>query len=998
MKRLALFFLSLTISLGWAIAQDRTVTGNVISSEDNEPVMGANVVVEGNTAIGVTTDLDGNFTLKVPANAKRLVISFVGLKTQTVDIAKVMKIVLHPDSEVLGDVVVLGYGSGQKISTVSGSVARVTSEKIAERPVANIMDALQGQVAGMQVMTGSGDPNKVASVKIHGSGSLGASSTPLYIVDGMQTDLSVVASMNANDFESVTVLKDASSTSIFGARAANGVVVITTKKGKNDEKGGKIVFNAQYGISKLITTRPMEDMMNSSELLAYQAKHGYEGQTSVSALKEYLRKGEYALHDKGFLTDFNWLDYYMGKKAPTMQADLSVSGGSTRTQYYLSLGYYSQEGISIEPSKYRKYSGRLNLDSRVKDWLKVGLNTSASFGDRRTSSFEGTNYSNAGTLGAFLMAPYYSPYDENGKPREGLWKTVDYNRHVTQQWSDQFKNYRTYDFQANISAYGQLTPIEGLILKTQAGMDLSHRRSSRQFYPGHPQTTDGLGWRTEGFAGDYLATVTNTAEYKFNVGEDHSFTALLGQEWVNSHYNSFSVSVDGLEHKGFYLLSNGREENYLNLPSQSISDYAYLSFFGRVNYGWKDLLFIDASLRNDQSSRFGRNKRSAMFYSVGAMFDLHRAAFQDVKWLDALRLRTSWGTTGNSAIPLFAYMPLLGSAKYTNALGLLVSQFGNEDLSWETQGNFNFGVNAEMFDGKLSAEVDYYFRNTSDMLMNVPQGYSTGFASRYENVGSMYNTGIDVTLSYNILRTKDWNVYASTTFNYNVERVTKLFGGLSEYVIPGTGVYWGVGKSQRFYIAEYAGVNNKGQQMWVRPDGTTTTEWNPLILEKESKYNLNPPVNGGFSLGASWKGIALDADFAYVLGKWTINNDRFFTEANTSSFLDNNRSRKLINEWTKPGDELDTDIPKFGETAEIDSRFLENASFLRLKNLRLSYTLPSKWFADNGVISGAKVYVLGRNLLTVTKFSGFDPEATANLSRNQFPNTMQLVGGFQLLF
>lgn len=998
MKRLALFFLSLTISLGWALAQNRTITGTVISSEDNEPVIAANVVVEGNASIGVVTDQNGKFKISVPANAKRLVFSYVGLKTQTVEITNVMKVIMRPDSEMLGDVVVVGYGSAQKISTVSGSVARVSGEKIAERPVANVMDALQGQVAGMQVQTTSGDPNQVASVKIHGSGSLGASSAPLYIVDGMQTDLSVVSSMNPNDFESITVLKDAASTSIFGARAANGVILITTKRGKSDEAGGRIVFNAQYGISSLVSRKPMEQIMTTPELLAYQAKHGLENNTTVGDLVKFLSEGGYALHDPSFQKSFDWLEYYMGKKAPTVQADLSMSGGSTRTQYYLSFGYYSQEGISIEPSKYRKFSGRVNLDSRVKDWLKVGVNTSGSYGVRNTASFAGTNYSNTGTFGSLMMAPYYSPYDADGKPRRGLWKTINWERHVSQAYANEFIGRVTDDYQSNIGAYLQLTPIEGLTLKSQAGIDFSVNHYTSHLYPGFPQTSDLLGRRTEQ-AGFYLqSTLTNTAEYKFNVADDHSFTALLGQEWVEYSSNAFNATARGLENPNFFLLGNGRTESYLVLPDQSQSAFAYLSFFGRLNYGWKDVLFFDASLRNDQSSRFGSNKRSAMFYSLGSMFDLRRAFLEDTSWLDALRLRASWGTTGNSSIPLYAYQALIGSTKYTNSLGLLVTSFGNPDLSWETQGNLNIGVNAEMFESRLRAELDYYLRTTSDMLIDVPLGYSTGFSSRYENVGSMYNTGIDLTLSYDIIQTKDWKAYVSTTFNYNIERITKLFSGLNEYVLPGTSIHWGVGHAQRFHMAQFAGLNSEGKQTWYLPDGSKTDVWDPLLLERPTKFNLNPPINGGFSLGASWKGLALDADWAYVLGKWTINNDRYFLESNTRGFLDSNRSKKLMQEWEKPGDENTTIIPKYGEGMQFDDRLIENASFLRLKNLRLSYTLPSSIFANNGVITGAKVYVLGRNLLTVTKFTGFDPEAARNVTLNQFPNTMQIVGGIQLTF
>ena len=995
------------MSLGWALAQNRTITGTVTSSEDGEPVISATVVVEGNTSIGVTTDMEGHFSLSVPANAKRLVFSYVGLKTQTLDIKNVMNVVLEPDTEVLGTVVVLGYGTGQKLSTVSGSVAHVSSEKIAERPVANVMDALQGQVAGMQVNTGSGDPNAVADIQIHGTGSLGASSAPLYIVDGMQTDLSVVSSMNPNDFESITVLKDASSTSIFGARAANGVIVITTKRGKSDEKGGNIVLNAQYGVAKLSTRAPVEGQMTTEELLTYQARHKYARISKagdVLALQKKLLETnadgsyKYGIYDDTFTKSFDWLGYYLGHDAPTYQVDLSMSGGSNRTQYYLSFGHYSQEGISVDHSLYRKYSGRINLDSRVKDWFKVGMNLSGSYGQREMSSFASTNYINTGVLGAMFMAPYLSPLDNEGNYRRTLFASPSYDKYYAQEFADEYNMSYANEYQANLSAYLQLTPIDGLTIKSQWGLDLNHYRSTGMQLPGWVLSSEGLGSRSESFYATYLATITNTAEYKFNVEEDHNFTILLGQEWVENNYNAFAASASGLEHERFMTLSNGRVEDYLSLPSQSISSYAYLSFFGRLNYGWKDQLFVDLSLRNDQSSRFGRNKRSAVFYSVGLMYDLHRAFLEDSEWLNALRLRGSWGTTGNSSIPLYAYLPLLGSTRYVNSLGLGVTSYGNEDLSWETQGNLNIGVSAEMFDSSLRAEVDYYYRQTSDMLMAVPQGYSTGFGTRYENVGSMFNTGVDLTIQYDILRTKDWNVYASTTFNYNLERITKIFHGLDNYVMPGTGIYWEVGKPQKFFAAEYVGLNDQGKQLWLLPDGTTSDQWDPDLMERGLKYNINPPISGGFSFGASWKGLALDFDWAYMVGKWTINNDQYFAQNNSSGFLAYNRSKKLLNEWQQKGDELTTDIPKYEEQPQFDSRFLEDASFLRLKNVKLSYTLPSEWLGNNGVISGIKVYVLGRNLLTVTKFSGFDPEATMNVTRNQYPNTMQFAGGLQLFF
>lgn len=349
MKRLALFFLMLTASIGWAVAQNRTITGTVTSGEGKEPVMFANVVVEGNTSIGTTTDVDGKFTLSVPASAKKLTFSYVGLKTISVPITKVMNVVMTTDDRTLDQVVVVGYGSGQKLSTISGSMARVSGEQIAEKPVANVMDALQGKVAGMSVLTTSGDPNAVANVQIHGAGSLTAGTAPLYIVDGMQTDLATVMAMNSNDIESMNVLMDASSTSIYGARAANGVVVITTKKGKRSDEGlGHITVNAQYGVSQFLNRKPYDEMMTGDELLEYQAAHGYlKAKTKAELLAALSKKAQNENEREAWpfiplfdVDDYNpadynfdWLNFLMGRTAPTYNADISFSGGSNRTQY-----------------------------------------------------------------------------------------------------------------------------------------------------------------------------------------------------------------------------------------------------------------------------------------------------------------------------------------------------------------------------------------------------------------------------------------------------------------------------------------------------------------------------------------------------------------------------------------------------------------------------------------------------------------------------------------
>ena len=1021
MKRLALFFLMLTASIGWAVAQNRTITGTVTSGEGKEPVMFANVVVEGNTSIGTTTDVDGKFTLSVPASAKKLTFSYVGLKTISVPITKVMNVVMTTDDQTLDQVVVVGYGSGQKLSTISGSMARVSGEQIAEKPVANVMDALQGKVAGMSVLTTSGDPNAVANVQIHGAGSLTAGSTPLYIVDGMQTDLATVMAMNSNDIESMNVLMDASSTSIYGARAANGVVVITTKKGKRSEEGlGHITVNAQYGVSQFINRKPYDNMMTGDELLDYQAAHGYLKAKTKADLLAKLNEKSQAENEKErwpFTTlfdvddydpadyNFDWLKFLMGRIAPTYNADLSFSGGSNRTQYYISMGTFSQEGLTRGRNSFTRYNGRVSVDSRVKDWLKVGTNLFGAFTTQYASRFEGNSYVNEGPYGALSQPRYLSPYDKDGELRR-YWYLPQIGRSVVfRDITEKYLNNVSNGYQANIGGYAELTPIKGLVIKTQAGLDLTHSTSSRSFLPGAYWENDPRGWRSEQRGLSGLFTWTNTAEYRTSFADKHKLTFLLGQEWVQSRSDVIAAIANGLEHSEFMLLGSGSTQpEDLALPDQAKGGYNYLSFFGRVNYSFDNYLHLDLSLRSDASSRFGAANQTALFYSAGATYDLYRAHLEHVKWLNTLRLRASWGTTGNSSIPTLAFYPHLSRVNYSGIFGLYAATIGNPDLGWEKQSNLNIGIDFDAFDNRLHTVTNIYHRITDDMLMSVPLPYISGFASRYENVGSMTNTGVDLTVSYDIVRTRDWNVYASAVLNYNHEKITKLFYDLKEYKMPSYSLIYKTGEAEQFLMAEYAGVNPEtGKQQWYVPDENgniskdrITEEYEEDKLLRASGKKLRAPFNGGFSMGASWKGLALDIDWSFNVGKWVMNNDRYFTENLSADFLSDNKSRKVLEAWTP--ENKDTDVPKYGEKIAFDSRLLENASFLRLKSARLSYALPSEWFEKIGLISGVRVYVTGRNLLTFTKFSGFDPEAVRNMAMNSYPNTRQYVGGLQITF
>ena len=1022
MRRLSLFFLTLIMGLGWATAQTRTVTGTVISSEDNEPMIGVNVVVVGQTNIGAPTDINGKFTLSVPANAKQLQFSAVGYKTVTLDIKSVMNVTMNPDAEVLDEVVVVGYGTGQKISTVSGSVARVSSEKLENKPVANVMDALQGQVSGMQVSTASGDPNAVAEVKIHGKASLGAGGAPLYIVDGVQTSADIVMAMNPNDFESFTVLKDASSTSIYGARAANGVIVITTKKGKRNQDG-VVAASVMYGVSQLISRKPMNQLMSGQELFDYQLRHTKPGKvgTFVKGFGPTNFRGVFDKDNKYAIVskDYDWLDVYMGNSAPLLQADLSVSGGSENITYYVSGGYFSQDGISVDPSHYRKINLRTNVDARVKDWLRIGVNVSGGTMKQQSAGGFGSAYLDGGTFGALVMPKYYSPYwtgsgrqDSIGSGFHGYANYIRVHKQMPvfdgaimymPNYTRTFITDESNTTRLNGSGYAQFTPIDGLTLKTQYGIDWSMGRSNYLITPDYPHA-NGLGSNRQGFDQGYVATWTNTAEYKWRADDINNFTFLLGHEFVDAHGESFAAAARGLLSRDFMYLSHGQRGDYLLLPSQSSYSYAFLSFFGRVNYTFKDWMAFDVTLRHDRSSRFGKNHQGATFFSVGGMYDIYRTHFKDLKWMSTFRFKANYGTQGNSSIPLYASEAMTGIINYTNELAFGVTSIGNEDLTWESQGMLSVGIDYGMWEDRLSVGVSYYNRKTANMLMNVPLPYATGYSSRWANVGAMTNQGIDLDIEYKFLDVKDWEAFFSTTFNYNAERVDKLFSeetNKNGYRI-GDLSHYDVGKPIVFYQARFAGINPaNGKQMWYKKDGTKTEEYSEELRQRIEYAKVTPPISGGFSLGVTWrKQLSLTADFSYMVGAYSMNNDRYFLENNVNGMKMINRSKKLLDEWT-PENPYNKEIPKFGETFNFDDRLLENASFLRMKNLQLSYMLPNSLFKNTKVIHGVRVYFSARNLFTVThkSFNGFDPEvSTGGFTMNKFPSTRQFVGGLQLQF
>ena len=959
-------------------AQITKVTGTVISEEDGLPVVGASILVKG-TAVGTVTDMDGKFQLpNVPSSAKTLVISFIGMKSQELPIKQTMNVILKPDTETLEEVVVLGYGSGKKIGSIVGSVAKVNSEKLSAKPVANAMDALQGQVSGLQVYTSSGEPGSSSSSYIRGVGSLTADNEPLYVLDGTPVSSSVMVMMNPNDFESVTVLKDASATSIYGSRAANGVIYITTKRGKIGEKA-VITASGNYGTARL--ARRVSNPMNSTELLNYQLSHGIIKQETYD---KYINSG----------IDTNWEDYFFKDDAPTYQANLSIQGGSNKTMYYVSGSYYFQDGITPR-SEYNRYTFRSNLESRPTDWLRFGANFGATYDEQQTSLFtyQGSNNLNGGIFGTILNPTYYNPYGEDGSKLDVI---PGLNRYSPYYLSDKQPS-SSNTAQLDGTAFIQLNPIEGLTIRSQFGIEAYDFRQTSKRLASHPDATQG-GYTYEAFRRNAKLTITNTAEYNFKIKDIHDFTILIGQEGIKNDYQRFGSETTGQSDDRLSMLEAGTAATLLGADENDLYTYQFLSFFGRINYALNDKYFADFSIRNDASSRFGKDNRNAIFMSGGLMWNMKKESFlEDVNFLSDLKLKASIGTTGNSSIGNYDHLALVGTNLYNAQGGWKINTPGNGDLGWEKQTLANIGIEASFWN-KYRIELTYYNKKTSNMLMDVPVPYTSGFSSITQNVGSMTNSGVEIAVSLDLLKTKDWFVGFNMNYAYNKNKITELFYGYDEWAMPNYLVSYNVGEPVQYYMAEWAGVDPAdGQQMWYIPgtDGETTKEYDEELLQQATGKKRYAPHNGGFGLNVSWKGLSLNADFAWVLGKYMVNNDYYFA-ANPYNFAGYNQSKDVLNEWKEPGDI--TDIPAYGNVMQFDTHLLENASFLRLKNISLSYTLPKNWLLPTKVIQGVRIMATARNLFTITNYKGADPELDTNLTYGAYPNTKQFTIGAELTF
>lgn len=990
-----MFFACLFLSIGMAMAQTH-VSGIVTSSEDGEPVIGATVKVVGSQTAGTVTDIEGRFSLSVSKPGVELEFSSIGMVSKRVKASENMTVVLQVDSHTLEQVVITGYGSAKKLGSVVGSIASVDKKKLESIVTPNFTDALAGQVSGLSVLSGAGDPSQSATIRLRGINSIQSSSQPLFILDGAPIDAAFYATLNPADIESITVLKDAASTAIYGARAANGVIVLTSKQGKYSEQVSLSV-RAQYGIAG--PTSDGVEMMNSKQYVKFRDLIGQPVSDEVRTLVD-----KYNINT-------NWRDEMIDNAAPTLDVNATMQGGGQTVNYYISFNHHKQDGL-IEMSKMHRNTLNARINARLNRFFKIGFTTN--LGVQRYSqnaewSASGTIYAANPLVFARMAMPFDTPYqytiDENGKMIKGDRAIgLKYSGIVMPWWYNAHRNYYRNKLTLNTSVTETFTPLEGLTfqaLQSINGLESMNHGSSSPY----DAFVDGMGNKIDARKGSvsasssryYQFTLSHTAEWRKQFG-DHYVGILLGEETRIERSRGLSAYSEGQTDSRLLLLPHGTTVAPGDL-GDSFGEEVANSLFANAEYNYKEKYYVTGSIRRDGSSKFAPGHRWGTFWSAGAKWDLKKEDFlKDVEWLNDLSLSVNYGTTGNdSGTGSYGYFGSYGvGGLYNGESSLGIASMSNPDLTWETTAKWNVGLNFSIFD-RAHFQVDFYRNKSTDMLMSIPYSMTTGFSSGIGNVAAMTNTGVEANVDVDILKTKDFYWSFKANVGYNKNEITELFQGRDEYVLANTGLKMAVGHAYgEFFQVRFAGVDPMtGAPLYYDKDGNKTKKFNEerdAVFLGKKRY---APWTGGFGTNFRYKNVSLIADFAWVAGKYMMINDDYFI-ANPQLATGWNQRVEMLNIWTTPGQI--TDIPGAKYDVQFTDQMLQNASFLRMKTLSIQYEFPKKWMQATRYIKGVKVFGIARNLFTITPFEGYDPEPDQNLVQFNYPNTRQFVFGAEISF
>lgn len=1038
------------------------ITGTVVSAADKQPVIGATVKVKG-ASQGTVTDVNGKFSINVQAG-KTLVFSYIGMQTKEAAAKNNMYVELGTDETQLDEVIVVAFGTAKK-SAFTGSAKVINSDKLAQSQVTSVTSALAGAVPGVTLTSSNGGPDQSPTIRIRGFGSLNAGKDPLIIVDGAPYS-GDMNTLNPNDVESMTVLKDAASSALYGARGANGVIIITTKQAKKGQDA-VVTFDAKWGAN----TRALQhyDVISSPAQyyeMQYEALKNYYVNRGASPEQAWMTanglltgapdqgglgyniwtipQGQYLIGTDGrlnpnatlgyvsgdyFLTPDDWED--VGTRTGLRQEyNMSINGSSERSNFYMSLGYLDNEGIALN-SDFKRLSARLRGDYQVKDWFKVGGNLSYARFDSNSLGNNGSSAS-SGNVWAFTtqMAPIYPAYVRNAdgsiKIDDNGFKVMDYGNGMNANCDrpfiqdanpimDVMLNTRNYEGNASTGgAFADITFMPGLVLSLKGSYNLDETRGTYVYNKYYGQFDSTGGTVSKYHQRSYSYNLQQLLNYTTTIGKYNNLNVMLGHEYYNSSLSYLSAS------KSKMFSDDNKELAGAVVDGKSAysykSEYNNEGWFGRIQYDYDQRIFGSASYRRDASSRFHSDNRWGSFWSLGGAWILSKENWFESSWVDMLKVKASIGSQGNDNIGSYRYTDQYVINNSDGEVGTSFYLKGNKDITWETQTNFNTGIEFELFK-RLTGSVEYYYRKTTDMLMSYSTAPSIGYTSYYANVGDMYNTGIEFDFKYNIIRNKNVNWDVTLNLGTIKNRVSKLddeHKNSSYYTADGKKVdgytdgSFFIAEGQSIYtwrIKDYAGVDQEtGEAMWYKnvfetdADGNEIKDANGEKIWKgrettkeysEADYYLTekttvPKVQGGFGTQVRFYGFDLSINCSFQLGgKGYDSSYAQFMAAPTNQSGGYNFHKDLLDSWT--ADKPSATIPRFQYDdlyfSSSSTRFLTSSDYLNIDNINLGYTLPSS-LTKKFQVNSLRLYVACENVGYFSKRKGFDPRQGYSGSAN----------------
>lgn len=1027
MKKVALLFAFFAIGLQVLLAQTKEISGTVTSADDGSAIPGVSVLVKGST-LGTVTNMDGKFNLKIPQDAKSLLFSFVGMHSQEVVIGNQTTFNIQLKSETIGvdEVIVVGYGV-QKKKDVTSSISQVKGADISEKATPSFVQQLAGRAAGVQITQSSGDLGTPPNIRIRGVNTISSGSQPLVVVNGVPvtsgniggsyTNNNPLSDINPADIESIEILKDGAATAIYGSRASNGVILVTTKKGKVQQT--KVTYDSWFAVSQ---ASKLYDLLDAEQFVTIaNEKKKNAGSTSLPA----------AMDDKG--TNTNWNDYVF-RNAFQHSHSLSVAGGSDETQFYISGGYSKQEGIVIN-NDFQRYTFNASVDQKLINWLKGGFSLNASY-QKNTGPIKGTNSISDNMYATTRMLPNVAVYNKEhptgynidatspkslgrGANQIPIDLTVPNIVWVLKNNTQENESYRLMP-----TGYLELNPLAGLTLKTVIGADVSLLDN---VYAWLPDTGDGYGYNGLISETNYTRkrwTLQNIASYVKSINEKHNIDLTGVTEWSKYEYRSVNAGARDMSSSFFmpYIISNTYN------TQSSGGDYTYngiASYIFRANYNYNSTYYIGGSVRRDGLSRLPEDNRWGTFYGGSFAVRLSQMGFwssiKDV--ISDFRIRGSYAQVGNDDIGNFTYLDTFTAQLYGSQTGISYYQTGNADLRWEKQNIYDFGFDMSLFN-RISFTAAYWSKKNSDIVLSAPTPPSLGIPWNVisQNVGAVENHGLEFELGGSVYKSKQFSYTASLNFSTQNNKVTELLSDMTyeHYIIR-------KGESMRsLYGYQYQGVNMaNGYPLYKKADGSivqgnpTDSKYylydasNPTKMGTASSLtasdkvvlgNTIPKWFGGFDNTLKYKDFDMNIFFRFSGGNKIAN----VTRRDMMTMYFQNNSTEILDRWQSPDEPGNGKVPIIisdkgsflNLEADGSSRWLEDGDFLKLQNLSLGYTLP-KNIADKLTFNQVRVYVQAQNLFTITNYSGLDPEVyttTLGVDWNGNPQQRSFTFGLNVVF